>query len=139
MPLKYLARMLSGNGRSRVDTIEERLRRLENDITRMMARMDVNRKDKSKQGTKENRSKKAGSVYTSEGWQVPDSGNGLRTVDFGQEWMLEFECPNCGNVSHRGIDHSHTRRGKGHTRYGIRLNCGNCGWQSDTLNIRALR
>lgn len=140
MPFEYLAKALRGGGKPRLEQLEERLRRLENKLSRrMVSPRSKERGSGEKERSRTKRSAKARSVYTSDGWKIPDSQNELRVKDFGRDWVIEFECPNCGAVSREGVNHWHTKRENGHTKYGVYLDCKSCGWRSDLLNIRAFR
>lgn len=140
MSIKHLVRILNGDRKNKVDSLKGRLRNLENDLTKMMTHINRNQGNNGKGNQKDRkRTDRARSVYTSGGWKISDRETDLNMVNFDDEWMLEFECPNCGNVSHRGVNHSHTRGNQNHTEYGIYLNCRSCGWRSNLLNIRAFR
>lgn len=138
MPFEYLAKILSPGG-SRLDRIEDRMRNIENKITKLSMTFHSGTEGEKKE-TERKKKKKARSVYTSEGWQIPKertTKGGLMAREFGRDWIIEFECPNCGQISTEGVNHWDTKREDGHTKYGIYLDCKNCGWRSDLLNIRA--
>lgn len=146
MPFKYLAKLIQESP-SRVDRLEERMRRMENEVSKsMMAPMRdrIVKRNTEVKGTGE----RAKSVNTPDGWRIPrkkrsapenrrDVGDEMRLKEFGKDWVIEFECPRCGLVSQEGISHWNTRKVDGHTKYDIYLTCRNCGWVSDLLNIRA--
>lgn len=146
MPFKYLAKLIQEEP-TRVDRLEERMRRMENEISKSM--MLPMRDRIVRRGTEVKRAgERARSVNTSEGWRIPrrhedrrvERGKGedeIRLKEFGKDWVIEFECPRCGAVSQEGINHWNTRKMNGHTKYDLYLNCRNCGWVSDLLNIRA--
>ena len=86
---------------------------------------------------------RARTIHSPKGWSFEaskrqgNSSNLLKTKKFASDWLLEFECPRCGETSSEGVNHWDVRRGGGHIKYEFYLDCKNCGWQSDPINIRA--
>lgn len=160
MTFQSLKNFLRG-GSSKLDNLEKRIRRIEHELSRMSFRGTNNqREDQSSQVNRQKSieekrrelSRKSDTVHTQEGWKRPKTQkiqgqqsqvrepqkNDLpNKIGAKEKMFLEFECPKCGSLNSRGIQHSHVDEINDHTDYYLHFTCSNCGWESDLVNIRA--
>lgn len=157
MPFKYMMDFLRGKG-SRLDRIEDRLRRIENCLS--VSSAYEKRKSAPSEGVTEGpdlsgarirkvgdgsytgrrKLQKARTVYGPDGWcftEEPETKWKLDVRDFGRDWVIEFDCPRCGKASSQGVKHRWVEYGEDHVVYHIRLDCPKCDWKNEDISIRA--
>lgn len=72
--------------------------------------------------------------------EVRNNANDMNlTEDKTQNWLIEFECPSCETLNTRGIEHDRLHKLEDEFYHRIYLNCLNCGWISDPINIKGMR
>ncbi|MFP4116294.1 MAG: hypothetical protein ACLFTQ_03805 [Candidatus Aenigmatarchaeota archaeon] len=149
MPIKTLVNFLNGK-KSRFEEIESRIRRLEGSLVKedtfSGSHGDFRNLSGFGAGTQKqtnsrirNSGQRARRVYGSRGWQFPREKKTDLKTDSRDEWSIEFTCPRCNEVFSEGIKHGGIEHREDHTRYQIHLRCGNCGWASSPINLKAFK
>lgn len=122
-------------------SLENRVRRLENGFSRMMSNYNNSSSPKEtlnnfEMSNRNSRDMDKEHLDLKQKAKLKSSRDVDLRKDRTQSWVIEFECPSCNTLNTRGIDHDRLHKYEDEFNHRVYLNCLNCDWKSDPVNIR---